>query len=76
VVRERNTVLFLHSEHPDRQPPDRARDPVAVEIESGLVGRTDIPEHVHLHSVDDGMKILAPQPEFAHRHGQTLRARG
>ena len=76
VVRERNAVLFLHSEHPDRQPPDRARDPVAVEIERRLVGRADIPEHVHLHSVDDGMKILAPQPEFAHRHGQTLRARG
>ena len=67
MVRERNAFLFLHSENADGQAPDRARDPVAIEVERCLIGRADIRDDVHLHAVDDGVEILPPKPEIAHR---------
>ena len=50
-----------------RQPSDRAGDPVAIEIERGEVGRADVGDDIHLHAVDDGEEILAPQAEVADR---------
>ena len=44
-----------------RQPPDRARDAVAIGIERRPVRRADVRTHVHLHAVDHGLEILAPQ---------------
>ena len=74
MVRERNAVPFIHSENADRQATDRARDPIAIEIERCVVGRADIGDDIHLHAIDDGVEILAPEPEIAHRGGETLRA--
>ena len=59
------------AEHPHRQPPDRARHPVAIEIERREVGRADILRHIHLHAVDDGEEILA----LAGRSGAPRRRR-
>ena len=74
MVRQRNAVVFLHPEDADRQPSDGACNPIAVGVERRLVRRANIADHVHFHSVDDGMEILAPEPEIAHRSGQGLRA--
>ena len=47
MMRERNAVLLAHAEHPDRQPPDRARDAVAVKVERRPVRRADILGGIH-----------------------------
>jgi hypothetical protein len=75
MVRQRDAVALFHPEYAHRQAPDRARDPVAIKLERRLVGRADIADHVHLHPVDDGMEILAPQAEIAHRRLQAADAR-
>ncbi len=64
MMRERDAVLLLHAEDADREPPDRARDPIAIGVERRVVGRADVGDHVHFHAVDDGMEILAPEPEI------------
>ena len=75
MMSQRNAVLFLHAEDADRQPPDRAGDPIAIAVERRVVGCADIVDYVHLHAVDDGVEILAPEPEIAHRRVQAERAR-
>ena len=71
MMRERHAVVALHAEHAHRQPPDRARDAVAVEIERGPVRRADVGDDVHLHAVDHGEEILALEIEVAHRLRET-----
>ena len=46
-----------------RQTPDRAGDPVAIEVERRQVGGADVVRGVHLHAVDNGEEILAAQRE-------------
>ncbi len=67
VMRQRQPVIPLHAEHTDAQPADRARDPVAIEVERREVRRADGSRDVHLHAVDHGEKVLALQIEGAHR---------
>ena len=68
---------LLHAEDAHRQPADRARDAVAIEVERRIVGRADVGDHVHLHAVDDGVEILAPQSELrAPRAARPCDARG
>ena len=59
MMREQDAVILGEAEHPHRQPPDRARDPVAIEIEGREIGRADILRDIHFHAVDDRQKILA-----------------
>ena len=75
MMRKRDAVLLLHAEHPHRQPPDRARDAVAIAIEGLLVGRADVGDDIHLHAVDDVVEILPPESEFAHRAGEARQCR-
>ena len=75
MMRQQNAVLLGETEHPHRQPPDRAGDAVAIEIERCHVGRADILRHVHLHAVDDGEKILALEAEPLHRRHVILQPR-
>ena len=42
MMRERDAVLLVHAEHADRQPPDRARDAIAIKIERRPVRRADV----------------------------------
>ena len=63
MMRERDAVVLGEAEHPHRQPPDRAGDAVAIEIERRQVRRADVLRHVHLHAVDDGQEILALEAE-------------
>ena len=63
MMGERDAGLLLHAEDAHRQPPDRARDAVAIEIELRPVGRADVGDDVHFHAVDDGLEVLAPEPE-------------
>ena len=67
MIGEVDAVFLRHAENAHAQPADRARHPVAIKIERGEIGRADIAAHVHLHAVDDGQEILAPQAEGAHR---------
>ena len=60
---EQDAVALGQAKHPHRQPPDRARHAIAIEIERGHVGRADVLRHVHLHAVDDGKEILALEAE-------------
>ena len=57
--------LVVEAEDAHRQPADRARHPVAIEIEGRPVGGADVGGRVHRHAVDDGVEILAPQGEVA-----------
>ncbi len=50
--------------------PDRGRDPVAVEVERGQVGRDDRGRGVHLHAVDHGQEILLAQAVTTGRREQ------
>ena len=59
MMREQDAVGLGETEHPHRQPPDRAGDAVAIQIERGKVRRPDVLRHVHLHAIDDGQEILA-----------------
>ena len=70
MMREQDAVVLRQAEHPHRQPSDRARDAVAIQIERREIRRPDILRHVHLHAVDDGQKILALQiePSAPKRH--------
>src|SRR5262249_60406115 len=54
--------------------PDRARDPITTSVERRVVRRPNIVAHVHFHSVNDGMEILATEVEIAHRRDQAARA--
>src|SRR5262249_4772255 len=53
----------------------RARDPITISVERRVVRRSNVVDDVHFHSVNDGMEILATEPEIAHRRGETARAR-
>jgi hypothetical protein len=75
MVRERNAVLLLHAKDADREPPDGARDPIAIGVERRVVGRADVGDHVHFHAVDDVMEIFAPQAEILDRRSEPPRAR-
>ena len=55
------------TEHPHRQPSDRARDAVAIQIERREIRRPDILRHIHFHAVDDGQEILALETEPSNR---------
>ena len=67
MMREQDAVVLRQAEHPHRQPADRARDAVAIEVERRKVRRPYVGGHVHFHAVDDGEKILALEAEFLHR---------
>src|SRR6185503_5845721 len=57
MMRELETVMGVHAEHAHRQPPDRAGDAVAIEIEPRQRRRADVLGRVHFHAVDDGEEI-------------------
>ena len=67
MMREQDAVVLRQAEHAHRQPPDRAGDAVAIEVERGKIRRPDVRGHVHFHAVDDGEKILALEAELLHR---------
>ncbi len=67
MMRQRSPVVFLHAEHAHGQAADRARHPVAVEIERPEARRADVAEGVHLHAVDQREEVLLGEPELAHR---------
>src|SRR4029450_4225168 len=75
MVGKRNSILLSHSEDADRQTTDRARDSIAIKVERCLVGRPYVLDHVHFHSIDDGVEILAPKSELAYRRKKAVRAR-
>src|SRR6266404_9592734 len=75
MMGKRNPLLLLHSEDAHRQSADRARDPIAVGVERGVVRRSDVLDHVHFHSIDDGMEVLAAQAEIAYWGDEPARAR-
>ena len=56
MMREQDAVVLGETEHPHRQPPDRARHAVAVQIERCKVRRPDILRHIHFHAIDDGQE--------------------
>ena len=62
--------LRLKSEDANRQPADRARHAVAVNIELLPHRRADVGDHVHFHAVDDGEKIGLIEAEPPHRFRQ------
>ena len=53
VVRDREASVGCHREGMHRQPPDRDRYTVAVQVEHGLGRRDDVRLDVHQHAVDD-----------------------
>ena len=67
MMRERDAVLLAHAEHADRQPPDRARDAVAIKVERRPIRRADVLRRIHLHAVDHGEEILLAEREIAYR---------
>src|SRR6266540_3463147 len=75
MVGKRNAILLFHSEDADRQTTDRTRDPIAINVERCLVGRPYVLDHVHFHSIDDGVEILAAESELAYRRKKAVRAR-
>jgi hypothetical protein len=60
------TGLGVKAEDPHRQPPDRARHPVAIEVERCPIGRADVARGIHFHTVDDGVEMFALQVVAAH----------
>src|SRR5437773_4199232 len=60
---ECDALLLRHSENPNRESAHRARYAIAVEIEHGEFGSSNIGGCIHLHAVDDGQEIFAQQPE-------------
>ena len=46
----------------DRQMPDRARDTTAIKVERREVRGADVLCCIHLHTVDNGVEVLAAQP--------------
>ena len=73
----RQTVAGFGIETEDaiRQAADGAGDPVAIGRQPGEVGDPNAVGRVHLHAVDDGDKILAPEAEPGDRRGQRARHR-
>ena len=67
MMREQDAVVLGETEHPHRQPTDRAGDAVAIQIERRQIRRPDILRHVHLHAIDDGQEILALEVEASNR---------
>ena len=67
MMRQLDPGVVRHAEDPHRQTADRARDPVAIQIERCEVGRADVGHDIHFHAVDDGEEILAPEAEIADR---------
>ena len=49
------------AEDMNRQMADRTRDPGAIEVERRQVGGTNVLRRVHLHTVDNGVEVLASQ---------------
>ena len=77
MMGERKACLPLHRRRRGREPADRTGDAVAVEVERGEVRGAHGRRHVHLHAVDDGKEILAPEIEAADdlRQGAEMRRR-
>ena len=67
MMREQDAVGLAKTEHPHRQPPDRAGDAVAIQVERRQIRRPDVLRHVHFHAVDDGQKILALETKSLER---------
>ena len=61
MMGERLAGFRSEAENAHRQPPDRARDPVAIEIQRRPIGGADVARGVHRHAVDDGVEVLMPQ---------------
>ena len=75
MVRQRDAVRLVHAEDAHRQPADCACDPIAIGVERRLIGCANVGDHVHFHAVDDGMEILAPEPNSRTGANQTSGAR-
>src|SRR3984893_14739681 len=71
MMREALTFPLRHSESPRGKASDRARHAIAIKIERGQIGRPYIGIDIHLHAIDHGTKILAPQSEGMDCHGET-----
>src|SRR5438094_8218678 len=55
------------TEDMDRQMPDRARNPTAIKVEGREVRGADLLGCIHLHTVDNGVEVLAAQPVALNR---------
>ena len=60
-----------HPESPRGKASDRARHAIAIKIERGEIGRPYIGIDIHLHAIDHGTKILAPEVKSMDCHGET-----
>src|SRR6202051_2926702 len=69
MMREQDAVFLRQPEHPHRQPSDRARHAIAIQIQRRQIRGADVLRHIHLHAIDDGEEILAPQVEAPNRGG-------
>ncbi len=57
----------IETEDPHRQPPHRARHPVAIKIELRPRRGANVGARIHFHPVDDGQEVVLLQPEGPHR---------
>src|SRR3984893_13367190 len=70
MMREALTFPLRQSVSPSGKASDRARHAIAIKIERGQIGRPYIGIDIHLHAIDYGVKILAPQAEGMDCHGE------
>ena len=75
MMREALTFRLGHPKSARGKAADRARHPVAIKIERHESRRPDIGLDIHLHAVDHGAKILAPQAERMNSPGEALQRR-
>ena len=71
MMREALSFRLRHPEGPRRKAPDRARHAIAIKIERGQVGCPYIALDIHLHAIEHGVEILAPQAKRMDRLGET-----
>ena len=58
MMGQQYAVSFANSEHAHREPSDRARHAIAIQIEGRKIRSAHILRHVHFHAVNDRQKIL------------------
>src|SRR5208337_4685126 len=75
MMREALTFRLVHPKSARGKAADRARHPVAIKIERHESRRPDVGLDVHLHAVDHGAKILAPQAERMNSPSEALQRR-
>jgi len=74
-MRKLRAWLGLKAKDFHRQPADRAGHPVAIKVELGPRGRSNIRSHVHFHAVDNSQEVGLIKVIVAHRLGEIAGAR-